>query len=335
MLTKKATLFTLILGILLLNLNTSSFAAENERLENIESALSEAKTLNSTQANVDPALTDDTYRQKLDTIITVDSEKETPFEFDFETTFIPASSLVDQPGKLSVIESFTEASYEFKAFNKLPIELSLSAGQIDINANDAVPVSLPSRLTEIGFGLQATVPAFNLDKTYFRVKIKPSFYSDSWSFTSNNFKLPTLAFFIYQPNDKLTFILGAGAVPGFEDPFFPVAGFIYKANDKLLFNIVPSRPTISYTLNNLVTLFAEGNLNYGEYKVNKDGYKNASLAYNEVSAGLGICLNLNKYCDLSLSSGYAFNRNLKYRDSLGKVDIKNAIYSEVRLEVAM
>jgi hypothetical protein len=124
-------------------------------------------------------------------------------------------------------------------------------------------------------------------------------------------------------------------MPGYEEQLAPIAGVIYKPNDKLTFNLVPTRPTITYALNDKVTLFGEGGLSGGEFKITKDDLKGLTLAYNEIHMGGGIQYKINKFIQSSLSVGGMFDRSLKYRDSLGKVTIKDGLYTEFRVEINM
>jgi hypothetical protein len=103
----------------------------------------------------------------------------------------------------------------------------------------------------------------------------------------------------------------------------------------LTFDLIPSRPTITYEINDRVTVFAEGGFSGGEFKVTKDNLQGAALSYNEIHLGGGVKITVNKYIDTYLSCGRMFNHYLKYRDSLGKVDIKNNTYSEFRVEVGI
>jgi len=274
------------------------------------------------------------YRQKLSSDIVAVEQKEEEFknEVDSYVRFIPGRSLSSQPGKISVIESAAEYNYNFKPFDQLPIQLGVGTGNVNINTDDAVPVSLPTQLAGVTFGAETTVPCFKLDKTYLRFGIMPSFYSDNWNFKANSFNLSSVAMIIYQPNKMLTLIAGFASLPGFEDPILPIVGLIYKPNDKLTFNLIPDRPNISYCLTDRFTVFVEGNTSGGEYKVTKDGLK-ATLSYNELHAGAGMKFKVNKYIDASLSAGRLFNHYLKYRDSLGKVNIKDSLYSEFRIEM--
>lgn len=274
------------------------------------------------------------YRQRLETPVSVEKAPQYGHEFDSYVTYMPKRSLKDQPGKIAIIENSSEYSYEFKAFDKLPIELSLNQSYININKTEDVPVSLPSQLTEVGFGAQLTLPLF-FEKAYLRLKAQPTFYGDDWNVSSSTFKFPGFIYGIYQPTPKLTLVAGVAAYPGFERAILPFGGVIYQPNDKLLFNIVPPRPTISYVFTNRLSGFVEGNMSGGEYKVNKDDLQGKRLQYNELSAGLGLSYNVNKYIDASISGGGVFNRYLKYRDSLGKVNIKNGYYTEFRVEIGI
>lgn len=272
------------------------------------------------------------FRQKLERAVTLGQEDEFPLEADSFFRYVPVSSAHDQAGKVGITHSASEFSYTYKAFGQLPIEFSLNGEYIDANANDALVVSLPSHLTATEFAVQATVPFFNINNTYLRVKLQPGFYSDNWNFRPNSFRLDNYTYLIYQPDEKWVFVCGVGSSPGTEDPVFPIAGVIYKPNEKLAFNIIPSTPNISYAINKCATVFVNGGFSSNEYKVLKDGYRGAALQYNEIHAGGGIKLSINKYLDAYLGSGYMFNRYLKYRDSLGKVNLENNIYSEFRIE---
>jgi hypothetical protein len=186
----------------------------------------------------------------------------------------------------------------------------------------------------MGFGAQVTMPFLNLNNTYVRLKAEPTFNSDDWNVRSKSLHIASQAFLIYQPVEQWIFVLGIGVNPGYEDTFYPIGGFIYKPNDKLLFNIIPASPTVVYNLSDNLSVFLEGGLSGGEYKVYKDGYKSATLQYNEFHGGAGIKLKVNEYIEASLTGGRTFNRYLQYRDSLGKVGLKNDYYSEFRVEIS-
>jgi hypothetical protein len=232
-------------------------------------------------------------------------------------------------GGVKVLGSGTEAAYEFKAFDKLPLKLALSSTYIGIE--NSTPVELPAHLAGLSADMETTFPFFTLENTYLRLGISPSFYDEDWDFQTSSFRIPVRTMLIYKPSDTWTYIAGVAVYPDFENEVYPILGLIYKPNAKLTFNLVPKRPNISYSLNEKTTLFAEGGNSFGEYEVTKDNLKNVILQYKEMRLGAGLKYKLNKSVEASLSAGGAFNRTLKYRDSLGKVNLKDSGYVEFRL----
>lgn len=261
-------------------------------------------------------------------------EKDPPLKINSSVRYMPSRRADAMSGKIGITEALSEYSYEFKAFDKLPVEVSLGTQYIGIN--NTTGVELPSHLTGLEAGIETTLPFFKFDKTYLRLGISPAFYSDDWNVSSSSFRIPSHTFIIHQPNSKLTLIAGVAVYPDFERSVLPVLGFIYKPNPKLTFNITPKEPNINYILNDRVTLFAEGggSLNC-EFEVTKDDLKNVVLRYNQLRLGAGVKYKFNKFIQSSVSAGGLFNRYFKYRDSLGKVNIKDGLYTEFRLDFAI
>jgi hypothetical protein len=246
--------------------------------------------------------------------------------------YMPSRSVDAQSGKVEIMEADSECSYGFKAFDKLPFKLSLDNTYIGIE--NTTGVKLPAHLVGLTTDIETTLPIFNVDKTYLSLGVSPSFYGDDWGFRSSGFRIPSRVFFIHQPTEKWTFLLGVAFYPDFENEVLPILGFIYKPNDKLTFEITPKRPNISYIFNDKITLFGEGGSSFGEFEVTKDNLKNVVLRYRQTHLGAGIKYKVNKFIESSLSCGGIFGRSLKYRDnSLGEVDIKNGVYTELRLEI--
>jgi hypothetical protein len=275
------------------------------------------------------------YRQKLEMVVSNEpaEEEKLPLEANSYIRYMPTRRVDAMPGKIGIIESANECSYELKAFGKLPVELSFETGYISIDNSSGV--KLPSHLTSLIAGIQATFPFFTLDKTYFRVGLYPSYRAENWNARTSAFRMPVHTFLIYQPDEKLTFVAGVGTYPDYETKVIPILGLIYKPNEKLIFNLIPDNPSINYTLNDKITLFVEGGIMSDEYEVDKDGLKNVILQYNAYRGGAGISYKFNKYIESSVSVGSVFNRMFKYRDSLGKVNVDSGMYSEFRLDITI
>ena len=247
--------------------------------------------------------------------------------------FLPAAKANAQPGKVGIQEAGAQYSYEFKAFGKLPVELSLENSYKGIE--NSTRVNLPAHLVGLITDIELTMPFFNFENTYFRLGVSPSFLGDDWDFPASTFRIPSRYYIIYRPNTKWTFVAGAAYLPEFKDEVLPIVAFIYKPNDRLSFNITPDRPNVSYAINDRVTLFAEGGGSFGEYEVKRDSQRRVVLEYREIRAGCGMKYKVNKLMQASLQAGGAFGRRLEYRDNLGKVEIKNGFYTECRLEISI
>ncbi|MFA5157119.1 MAG: hypothetical protein WC532_07010 [Candidatus Omnitrophota bacterium] len=275
------------------------------------------------------------YRQRLESLISEEpeEEKEMPFEADTFVRYMPQRRVDAMAGKVGIIESGNECSYNLKAFGKLPMELSFETGYISIN--NSAEVKLPSHLTSLIAGIQTTLPFFGIDKTYFRLSLYPSFRSENWNARSSAFRMPIHTFMIYQPDKKWTFVAGVATFPDYRNKVCPILGFIYKPNDKLLFNIIPDNPSINYMLNDKITLFAEGGMLCDEFEVDKDGRKNVVLEYKSYRGGAGINYKFNKHIESSVSVGGVFGRRMQYRDSLGKVSVDSGMYSEFRVDITI
>lgn len=284
---------------------------------------------NQIQPQEDPA-----FRQRLRQEITEKKETEYGLAMDNYYRYVPFTSMTAQPGRIAIMDIGNEMSYEFKVADKLPIEIGLVTRFINLNGKEAMDVSIPAKLTRIAMRTEVTVPAF-LEKLYLRMGITPTCNSDDWNCNASTLRIPGHMMLIYQLNEQWIFVAGVAGFPSYETKILPFGGLIYKPNDKLIFNLVPERMNVTYNLTDKLAVFCEGDMSGEEFKVVKDGYKGAILQYNEVHAGTGLSFKINKNINTSLTLGRMFNRNLKYRDSLGKLTMKNAYYSEFRLEMEM
>jgi len=243
--------------------------------------------------------------------------------------FMPSSDVEVMPGEVKVSEAFFEYGFETKVFGKLPVKFSLASKYIGLENTTAVP--LPAHLTGISTGIEFTLPFFTLDKTYMRIELNPSFYTDDWSFDTSSFRMPTYIYGIYLPNDKWTFVLGAAVFPDYKEEVLPIIGFIYKPNDKLTFNITSKRPNITYKLNDKIGLFVEGGGTRDEFEVKRASQENVVLLYKETHAGAGLKYRFNEFIQSSFTVGGVFNRTIKYIDGQGKVNVDGGLYTELRL----
>ncbi len=239
----------------------------------------------------------------------------------------------DQQGSVQIDRTDFLYEYEFKAFSKLPVGFSLYNRRTGIDSTVS-DVHLPAQLVEFTTDIYTTLPFFKLNNTYFRMGVEPSFYSDSWDFPSSGFRIPSYYYAIYRPNSKLILLCGLAVFPDTQNPVLPVLGFIYKPNDRLTFNIVPRLPNIEYALTDKISIFGEGTFSVNnEYEVKFNDSRRALLRFYETYLGGGIKYKPNKFISASFSLGGNFRRRLTYDDSLGKVNIKDGMYTQFRVEI--
>jgi hypothetical protein len=254
-------------------------------------------------------------------------------EIDSSVLWMPYSSVDSQPGKVSITEYDTEGSYDFKLFGRLPVTISSELHVIDIHKT--VVFDLPSRLIGFSNDIDATLPCFNLDKTYINLGVSPSFYADDWNFTGHSFRMPFWAVAEYLPDDKWTFLAGAYITPYYDLWAIPIAGFIYKPNDRLTFNIYTMDPSIIYKINDRLSVFAEGGYAIdNEFTVTRNNSTNVVLTYDYLYAGGGLKYKLGRSIACTLSAGGVFNRSLEYRDGAGKADIDKTLYVQLAINIA-
>ncbi|MCX5695684.1 MAG: DUF6268 family outer membrane beta-barrel protein [Candidatus Omnitrophica bacterium] len=321
---KRGALF-LLLGVFIFSLLLLDVYADEGRERAQEQAIQAA------QESDDPSALD--YRQKLGKPIVVEEEFFRQ-ELDSYVRFMPNTGAKCQSGKVGLVTAASEYNYNIKAFDQLPIQFAVISKYIGIHNSTAV--QLPAKLTAASFGMETTLPFFNLDKTYLTIGLAPSFFSDNWNFNSSTFSLIQRYFMIYQPNEKLTLIAGVEYSPGFRPALDPIVGFIYRPNDRLTFNITPSNPEIAYDFSKRWTVFAQGDYLSDEYKVKQGDLKNLVLNYNEIRLGAGLRCAINKNIKASLACGSVFDRSIKYKENnLGKVALDNGFYSEFRLDIIM
>lgn len=247
--------------------------------------------------------------------------------------YIPHSRAKAQTGKVGIIQSEFEYGYDLKLFGKLPLALTINEEYIAIN--NSTGLKLPAHLTGFATDLEATLPFFNLARTYMRIGVSPSFYGGSWTFSAANFTIPSRGYMVYLPSErlgeKLILVAGVAIYPGYQDSVLPIAGAIYRPNDKLLFNLTTDRPGVSYALTEKLTIFLEADILNDEFVVSRNEVEKVRLRYAQLHVGSGLSFKINKHIQASLSTGEILNHALKYRDAGGKVSLKNNIYGEFRL----
>lgn len=266
------------------------------------------------------------------------TQKETPSvqsNLELFSRYNPSVYVSSMEGKVSTGAYQAGYSYSFKAYDLLPVKISLVCQNVQLN--NTTGFFLPDELTGLSLGLETTTKLFKVKDSFFRIAINPSFYTDNSGFASSSFRIPINAYFIRKYADKWTFLAGAGIYPDFEYPVFPILGFIYSPNPNLSFNIVPKNPNISYQLNSKLELrLLEAGFIQQEFEIDRDNFKNVILRYREARFGSGLTYSINDSFKMAVSAGEVFSRSFKYmNEDFGKIILKNGVYTEFKTEIVL
>ncbi|MCX7662033.1 MAG: DUF6268 family outer membrane beta-barrel protein, partial [Candidatus Omnitrophica bacterium] len=225
-------------------------------------------------------------------------------------------------------ELYNRYSYETKLKDKLPIKISIDNMYIAIDKDNLKNLDLPNKLVSLGLDSELTLPTLSKD-IYLRLGLNPSFYADSYDFSPSDFRIPLRAYFIHLLSQKLKLIYGFAVYPDFDKEVFPIGGVIYEPNSKISFELIPSRPNITYNLTQNLSLLLEAGLSNYEFEVERQKREGVVLSYREMRLAGGIKFKLNKWENF-LSVGDIFRRRFEYRDSQEKLKIKDTFYIEYR-----
>jgi len=163
--------------------------------------------------------------------------------------------------------------------------------------------------------------------------IFPTLSTDSWEWKSGAFRIPFRGYLIFKESDDFILVGGVTVRPEYEREVIPLIGLIYRPNDRLSFNFASDDPNISYKLNDATLLRWEFQYAFDEYEVTRGAQEGVVLQYQEISSGFGIEHQFNETFKGTVSAGGVFNRQLEYKDDVGKVTPEAGFYTSLQLKV--
>jgi hypothetical protein len=178
--------------------------------------------------------------------------------------------------------------------------------------------------------------------------VSPSFNGDLNKLTGRDFVMSGMVALKYSPyaNDKLFFLLGANIHSTGNIPVLPVAGVRWRVNDVVTLNLTVPRPEIDFDVTRRITLFADGSLNGGDFRVpNNAGsaigqpkFNNAWLSYESFRFGGGWRFKIAPFASLQAEGGYEAARNFNFPNLNNNnginAHVKSAPYVETRLNIS-
>jgi hypothetical protein len=266
-------------------------------------------------------------------------------------SWVPQSDL----GKSAAYKKVTEQTLQVAAAARLKV-------------NDQLSLSLGGEYEDFFFSFQqpnhsATFPLFhNLgivgvkagfvyepsSKWSILGNVSPSFNGDLTKLTGRDFVMSGMLALKYSPygNDRLSFLLGANIHSTGQIPVIPVAGVRWQVNDAVTLNLTVPRPEIDFEVTRRLTLFADGSLNGGDFRVpNNAGsaigqpkFNNAWLNYESIRFGGGWRLKIAPFASLQAEAGYEAERNFNFNNLNNNnginAHVKSAPYIETRLNIS-
>lgn len=255
------------------------------------------------------------------------------FNATLQSRHIYSSDIEATDSEMDITTTKLGLEYEFKAGGVLPVEMGLNIGHKDINTDS--PVDLPSHLESrnLKLGTKFPAPFIPDDRFFIGVDIFPTLNTDDWKWPigsqgeeSGAFRIPFRTYLIFKESDDFILVGGVSVRPEYEREVLPVLGVIYRPNDRLSFNLASDDPNISYKLTDATLVRWEFQYAFDEYEVTRGAQQGVVLQYQEISSGFGIEQQFNETLKGILSAGAVFNRQLEYKDEVGKVAPETGLY---------
>ena len=260
-----------------------------------------------------------------------DEEQEPQVSASVQSRHIYSSDIEVTGSEVDITSTSFGLGSKFKVAGQLPVEILLNIGHKDINTDS--PVDLPSHLEARRLKVSAKfpVPFVSDDRFFMGIDILPTLNTDNWDWQPGAFRIPFRSYLIFKESDDFILVGGVTVRPEYEREVIPLFGLIYRPNDRLSFNLASDDPNISYKLTDATLLRWELQYAFDEYEVTRGAQEGVVLQYQEISSGFGIEHQFNETFKGTVSAGGVFNRQLEYKDDVGKVAPEAGFYTSARL----
>lgn len=188
-------------------------------------------------------------------------------------------------------------------------------------------LGLPDRVYDIyvDFGWAPRVA----DWFYLDMGLTPGLYTDFDNSRSDQFRFRGRLVGIFATSEALQFVAGIAYINRNETKWLPVVGVVWNPTSETKVQLVFPQPRISHRIwNNHASegwVYVAGEFGGGTWAVNRYGYLDDSVDYNDWRLNLGLEL---KHCSGIrgfFEVGYVFNRELLFETYGGKVDVNDTI----------
>lgn len=246
---------------------------------------------------------------------------------------MPETKEKEGGSEIMVTESLTSINAEI--FPDSPVTLLWGSNFKNVLISDnATTIDLPSMLVarEMPFGAEFDLPFAGEDSYRLGVLAVPSYYTDSWEDSFNDFETGAFRwiseYWLKLPgNDKFSLKGGIRYKPEHDIRIVPVIDLNIRFTERLSFRITTDDGGLVYQLNDRTKLFTEYRYVVDEYEVSQNGKEGRILLHRQNNAGVGIEHQFMNSWSVTASTGVSYNRKFAFEtDPLTKTQLKESLY---------
>jgi hypothetical protein len=232
------------------------------------------------------------------------------FDLDSDYTFGSSIQKFSDLGLQAVYHYEIEVLRDFALFDKYYLQFGLDSERFLFSrSNNLFPYAMTSVAAE------AALSYWDGDEFFPLLKIQPGIYYTRNYITKDSFDIPVRLALGLKVQKDIHLVLGFSADRFQQIPIFPVAGFNWKINDKLNLRAVFPEPRFSYTPNDSVEFYLDGQYAGGTYRNGPtidSRTDNALLEYTEIRIGTGVSYTAAKGVSIEATAGWTFQREFNY-----------------------
>jgi hypothetical protein len=247
-------------------------------------------------------------RQNGDVLSLARRPQQSPWETTVETTWLPASTIRDSGGDVSMGE--VKAGFTRRVAISPRLELSTglqySLREIDAPASAQLPERLQTLSVHLGAEYQLK------DALALGVRVSPGLSGDFRSVDGRDVRVPVAIHATYQASDRLSLLGGLAYTGQNRLPVLPVIGALYRPAEKWAIALGFPRTGVIYKPNRTTELFVAGEFSSGEYRLHDPSVGANIISYRDYRVLTGAEFRVASFLKLGVSGGYAFGRKFVF-----------------------
>ena len=153
-----------------------------------------------------------------------------------------------------------------------------------------------------------------------RFEVDPGLYSDFEDLSWDDFNAPFALRLTYSSTTNLTWVLGLGVDVRSDLPVVGGPGVRWRFSPDWTLNLIMPRPRIEFAANDLVTVFAGGELKSGSWRLSEDFGARVNEAklnseivdYREIRVGAGLRWRMGRRWSATFDGGWVIDRRFTF-----------------------